>query len=81
MVASDKGEAIQVKNLDTMAQQCWEASSLASKKAVLLEMVESFQHKAKQDKFVDVVEQVSSPSKADRLAAQLALNNTDAVIK
>ena len=41
----------------------------------------SFDHKEKQEKFMRVVEAVPNNTKADFLASQLALNNTDAVIK
>ena len=70
-----------MKNLETLAQQVWQASSLSDKKQVLESMVMSFDHKEKQEKFMRVVEAVPSNTKADFLASQLALNNTDAVIK
>ena len=70
-----------MKNLETLAQEVWQASSLSDKKQVLESMVMSFDHKEKQEKFMRVVEAVPSNTKADFLASQLALNNTDAVIK
>ena len=70
-----------MKNLESLAQEVWQASSLSDKKQVLQSMVMSFDHKEKQEKFIRVVEAVPSNTKADFLASQLALNNTDAVIK
>ena len=70
-----------MKNLESLAQEVWQASSLSEKKQVLQSMVMSFDHKEKQEKFMRVVEAVPSNTKADFLASQLALNNTDAVIK
>jgi|TARA_R100000084_G_C4547844_1_gene98683 hypothetical protein len=70
-----------MKNLESLAQEVWKASSLSEKKQILLSMVSSFDHKEKQEKFMRVVEALSNNSKADFLASQLALNNTDAVIK
>lgn len=70
-----------MKNLECLAQEVWQASSLSEKKQVLESMVMSFDHKEKQEKFMRVVEAIPSNTKADFLASQLALNNTDAVIK
>jgi len=70
-----------MKNLETLAQQVWQASSLSDKKQVLVSMVMSFDHKEKQDKFMRVVDALPNNTKADYLAKELALNNTDAVIR
>lgn len=70
-----------MKNLESLAQEVWQASSLSEKKQVLQSMVMSFDYKEKQEKFMRVVEAVPNNTKADFLASQLALNNTDAVIK
>jgi hypothetical protein len=75
-----------MKNLESLAQEVWKASSLSEKKQILLSMVSSFDHKEKQEKFMRVVEAIPNNgqqglTKADFLASQLALNNTDAVIK
>jgi hypothetical protein len=69
-----------VKNLESMAKDVWAKKHLGEKKEILVDMVLSFDHKGKQVKFLQAVSNLQSTIKADNMAAQLALNDTDAVI-
>lgn len=70
-----------MKNLEQLAQEVWAKKHLGEKKEILVDMVLSFDHKEKSTKFLQVIANMTRADKADSLAAQLALNNTDAVIK
>lgn len=69
-----------MKNLEKLAQKVWNTKDLEKKREHLLNMVDAFKHKDKQQKFIKDVEKMDS-RKMDSTAANLALNNTDAVIK
>lgn len=69
-----------MKNLESMAKDVWAKKHLGEKKEILVDMVLSFDHKGKQVKFLQAVSNLQSTIKADNMAAQLALNDTDAVI-
>lgn len=69
-----------MKNLEKMAQKVWNTKDIEKKRENLLKMVDAFKHKDKQQKFVKSVETMDA-RKMDSTAANLALNNTDAVIR
>ena len=70
-----------MKKFDSLAQEVWALPSMMEKKAKLVEMVMDFDHKEKQTKFLMQISQLKSLAKADDLAAQLALCDTDKVIR
>lgn len=69
------------KNLEQYAQQVWNASDINQKKLVLLEMIDNFKYKTKQDHFRDIVNSTSRSVRLDRLAADLMLADNDKLIK
>ena len=54
---------------------------MMEKKGILVEMVMQFDHKEKQTKFLMQISQLKSLAKADDLAAQIMLCDTDKVIR
>lgn len=69
-----------MKNLEKQAQAVWSASDTQTKKALLMEMVSSFQHKKKQELFYEQISLAMKPTKLDQLAANIMLCDTDAAI-
>lgn len=70
-----------MKNLQQLAQEVWSKQHLGEKKEILVDMVLSFDHKGNAPKFLHTIANMTRLDKADSMAANLALNNTDAVIK
>ena len=70
-----------MKNYDSLAKDVWAAQSMMEKKAILVEMVMDFDHREKQTKFLMQISNLKSLAKADDLAAQLMLCDTDKVIR
>lgn len=70
-----------MKNFEGLAKDVWATNSMYEKKSLLVEMVQSFDHKDKQAKFLIQINNLKSLAKADDLAAQLALCDTDKVIR
>ena len=70
-----------MKNFEGLAKDVWAASSMYDKKSLLVEMVQSFDHKDKQAKFLIQINNLKSLAKADDLAAQIMLCDTDKVIR
>ena len=68
------------KKLEAYALDVWGAKTVAAKRLILLDMVEAFQHKSKQAKFKDKIAKAGL-IECDFIASNLALNDTDAVIK
>jgi hypothetical protein len=69
-----------MKNFESLAQDVWQAKSIGEKKEKLLEMVMTFDHKEKISKFLQVIANLSSLAKADKLASDIMLRDTDKVI-
>ena len=70
-----------MKNYDSLAKDVWAAQSIMEKKSILIEMVMQFDHREKQTKFLMQISNLKSLAKADDLAAQLMLCDTDKVIR
>ena len=70
-----------MKNLQQLAQEVWSKQHLGEKKEILVDMVLSFDHKQNSTKFLQAIANMTRLDKADSMAANLALNNTDVVIK
>lgn len=71
---------IQMNNFSDLAQQVWVTSTLEGKKAILLQMIDQFKFKAKVDQFKRKVQSITRTSQCDKMASDLALNDTDKVI-
>jgi len=69
-----------MKNFESIAQEVWKANSLGEKKSLLIDMVMSFDHKDKQFKFLQVISNLNSLARADKLASDIMLTDTDKVI-
>ena len=69
-----------MKNFESLAQDVWQAKSIGEKKEKLVEMVMTFDHKEKSAKFLQVIANLSSLAKADKLASDIMLRDTDKVI-
>lgn len=69
-----------MKNLETYAQQVWSAPTLDEKRRILIEMIDSFQHKTKTDEYKNVVATTNSKTRLDQLAANFMLRDTDKVV-
>ena len=69
-----------MKNFESIAQEVWKANSLGEKKSLLIDMVMSFDHKDKTVKFLQVISQLESLARADKLASDIMLTDTDKVI-
>ena len=68
-------------NLGTQAQLVWKAPDIDSKKTLLKEMVNMFQHKSKQAHFHKLINEEMRSARLDKLAADLTLVDTDKVIR
>ena len=69
-----------MKNFESIAQEVWKAKSIGEKKSLLIDMVMSFDHKDKTVKFLQVISQLESLARADKLASDIMLTDTDKVI-
>ena len=69
-----------MKNFESLAQQVWKAKSIGEKKTILVEMVMNFDHKDKTTKFLQVIANLNSLARADKLASDIMLTDTDKVI-
>lgn len=69
-----------MKNFESLAQDVWKAQSIGEKKTILVEMVMNFDHKEKTTKFLQVIANLNSLAKADKLASDIMLTDTDKVI-
>ena len=69
-----------MKNFESLAQQVWKAKSIGEKKTILVEMVMNFDHKEKTTKFLQVIANLNSLARADKLASDIMLTDTDKVI-
>ena len=69
-----------MKNFESLAQDVWKAKSIGEKKTILVQMVMNFDHKEKTTKFLQVIANLSSLAKADKLASDIMLTDTDKVI-
>jgi len=68
-------------NLEQQAQQVWNTPDVAEKKTILLEMIDNFRFKARQEQFRDIVESATKGTRLDKLAADLMLVDNDKVIR
>lgn len=69
-----------MKNFESLAQDVWKAKSIGEKKTILVQMVMNFDHKDKTTKFLQVIANLTSLAKADKLASDIMLTDTDKVI-
>jgi hypothetical protein len=69
-----------MKNFESLAQDVWKAKSIGEKKTILVEMVMNFDHKEKTTKFLQVIANLNSLARADKLASDIMLTDTDKVI-
>lgn len=69
-----------MKNFESLAQEVWKAKSIGEKKTILVEMVMNFDHKEKTTKFLQVIANLNSLARADKLASDIMLTDTDKVI-
>ena len=69
-----------MKNFESLAQEVWAAKSIGEKKTILVEMVMNFDHKDKTTKFLQVIANLNSLARADKLASDIMLTDTDKVI-
>lgn len=69
-----------MKNFESLAQDVWKAQSIGEKKTILVQMVMNFDHKDKTTKFLQVIANLNSLAKADKLASDIMLTDTDKVI-
>ena len=69
-----------MKNFESLAQEVWKAKSIGEKKTILVEMVMNFDHKEKTTKFLQVIANLNSLARADKLASAIMLTDTDKVI-
>ena len=69
-----------MKNFESLAQDVWKANSIGEKKTILVEMVMTFDHKEKTAKFLQVIANLNSLARADKLASDIMLRDTDKVI-
>jgi len=69
-----------MKNFESLAQDVWKANSIGEKKTILVEMVMTFDHKEKTAKFLQVIANLTSLARADKLASDIMLRDTDKVI-
>lgn len=69
-----------MKNLEQMALAVWGAKTVVAKRELLLDMVEEFKYKGKAAKMKTKI-QKATLIECDFIASNLALNDTDAVIK
>jgi|TARA_B100000497_G_C7503912_1_gene307432 hypothetical protein len=69
-----------MKNFETLAQEVWAAKSIGEKKTILVEMVMDFTHKDKTTTFLQTIANLTSLSKADKLAADICLRDKDRVV-
>jgi hypothetical protein len=69
-----------MKNFESLAQDVWKAKSIGEKKTILVQMVMNFDHKDKTTKFLQVIANLNSLAKADKLASDIMLTDTDKVI-
>lgn len=69
-----------MKNFESLAQEVWAAKSIGEKKTILVEMVMNFDHKEKTTKFLQVIANLNSLARADKLASDIMLTDTDKVI-
>lgn len=72
---------VKANNLEYQAQQVWATSDIPTKKMIILEMIDDFKFKAKQDQFRDLVNGTDKAARLDKLAADIMLADTDKVIK
>ena len=69
-----------MKNFESLTQEVWAAKSIGEKKTILVEMVMNFDHKDKTTKFLQVIANLKSLARADKLASDIMLTDTDKVI-
>jgi hypothetical protein len=74
-----------MKSFSELSQQVWMTPSVVEKKQILLEMVNNFKYKGKFNenvgRFTREIERCNSAKMLDSMAAKLALNDTDKVVK
>lgn len=70
-----------MNDMTSLATQVWDAGDLKDKKNLLRRMVASFKYKAKVREFTKLIDETEKPERLDKLAADLALNKTDKVVK
>jgi len=68
-------------NLEVQAQQVWSTSDIQQKKSIILEMIDNFKYKDRQEHFRDVVHYTDRAARLDKLAADLMLADVDKTIK
>jgi hypothetical protein len=61
------------KITDTVIQAIWAESNIDKKKALLVELVDNFQYKAKQAHFMEAIDKAKSLARLDKLSADLLL--------
>lgn len=62
-----------MKSFTEKVQLVWVAPTLEQKKELLLDIVENFQYKDKQEQFRHKVHSIKTKYKADKLASDIAL--------
>lgn len=74
-----------MKSFSELSQDVWTTTSVSQKKEFLMQMVNNFKYKGKFNenvgRFTREVERCNSGKMLDNMAARLALNDTDRVIK
>jgi hypothetical protein len=70
-----------MNNLEMLAQRVWSENTLDGKKIQLFNMIEQFKHPKKAEMFMQQVQFITSGNKADKLAADLMLRDTDQVVR
>ena len=69
-----------MKNLESYAQEVWNAKTLGGKKVAIIKLIDQFDHKEKAQKLQEQ-STLMSANQLDKLAADLMLRDTDKVIK
>lgn len=68
-------------NLEELAQQIWNISDIKIKQQLLLEMIDGFRYKEKQEQFRLIVNRTIQSKRLDKLAADLMLADRDKIIQ
>jgi hypothetical protein len=69
-----------MNDFQEMANQVWSATDVNLKRELLMQMVGQFKFKSKQVEFKAKILKIRTAADLDKLAANLAINHTDAVV-
>lgn len=69
-----------MNDLSELCAMVWATDDVSNKKNLLISAVSSFKYKDKNNKFVNKISNTNDPNSLDKIAANLALNNTDKVV-